>query len=317
MRRIIGILLGASLLISGCGAFRRAPEKAGEQDKTAEASIAAAETGGNDQRGKGDPGKEFSESPDQIIYEQDGAFLYYMDQIAAGPYQFIESVHNSEYDPASGRRFIADNGLIGYMSFDGSEIICEPVFTEAEELETYGTRVSEGDGYYYIDDDGTRITRNYKDGSPHFEHQGSYCRVMLEDGSWGVIDSKDNLLFSGYEMINPLPDVSICGSGIKKDGTAAIFYLGEVLQIDPPERVLEGMTGIGEFDLTYDAYAVVTAADGRKGLVDGHGEIVLPPEYSEVEIQWYQRMDKDKSYPLQYLVKCHKEDGSWEVFLNP
>ena len=54
--------------------------------------------------------------------------------------------------------------------------------------------------------------------------QGLYCRVQEEDGTWGIINREDEMIFSGAEMIEDLPMVTCLGSAIV-DGKAVLFEL--------------------------------------------------------------------------------------------
>lgn len=93
-------------------------------------------------------------------------------------------------------RYEDENGMLGYLAPDGSELT-SAIFVEASEMSDGKARVRESSGgVYYINSSFERISDDYTDGF-EYESQGSFARVQLENGTWGIIDWKGNLVFEG------------------------------------------------------------------------------------------------------------------------
>ena len=136
----------------------------------------------------------------QFEYTPLGTIYHAPAGVDAGPFKYLYT--DEFYFPwETVARYIGDNGKYGYLNKDGS-LLTEPIFIEAAEFEDGTARVREETGkVYYINEEGKRITRDYQDGSLTFEMQGLYCRVQEEDGTWGIINREDEMIFSGAEMI--------------------------------------------------------------------------------------------------------------------
>ena len=63
--------------------------------------------------------------------------------------------------------------------------------------------------------------------------QGLYCRVQEGDGTWGIINREDEMIFSDAEMMEDLQMVTCLGSAIV-DGRAVLF---ELLPFEEDEEI--------------------------------------------------------------------------------
>lgn len=182
-------------------------------------------------------------------------------------------------------RYIGDNGKYGYLKKDGN-LLTDPIFIEATEFEDGTARVREESGkIFYINEDGKRITKDYQDGSSNFEMQGLYCRVQEAGGTWGIINRKDEMIFSGAEMIENLPVVTCLGSAIL-DGNAVLF---ELLPFEDDEevRIIASYDSFVRISYVYSGeFAYVWTADNLMGVVDYNGNLIVPTVYQEIECEY-------------------------------
>lgn len=207
-------------------------------------------------------------------------------------------------------RYIGENGLFGYLLADGTQLT-EPVYTEASAFQDEKAKVKEATtGIYYINEEGKRCTEEYADGFD-FEHQGSCARVQLADGTWGIIERSGELVFEGADFIHPLPDVFVIGSCIM-DGKAVLFEIDQTYEIKIIKK-FEEFTTIKE--PCGDTFAIVGTEDGKYGVVDWQGELIIPAEYLSIEyeirMKAYTGLQKDE---VEFL--CRKSDGSYQIILK-
>lgn len=184
-------------------------------------------------------------------------------------------------------RYIGDNGKYGYINKDGS-LLTEPIFINAAEFEDGTARVQEEVGkVYYINDEGERITRDYQDGSLTFEMQGSYCRVQEFDGTWGIINREDEMIFSGAEIIEELPMVTCLGSAVV-DGKAVLFELFPFEQSEEEIKIIANYDSFVKISYVYGGeFAFVWTKDNLMGVVNYKGEVIIPAIYPEIEFEYY------------------------------
>lgn len=202
-------------------------------------------------------------------------------------------------------RYIGDNGKYGYINKDGS-LLTDPIFIEATEFEDGTARVREESGkIFYINEEGKRITKDYQDGSSNYEMQGLYCRVQEEDGTWGIINRKDEMIFSGAEMIEDLPMVTCLGSAIV-DGNAVLFELLPFEQSEEEIRIIASYDSFVNISYVYSGeFAFVWTTDNLMGVVDYKGDLIVPAEYREIE---YDYLGDDHSINTVVFL-AHDENG--------
>lgn len=167
-----------------------------------------------------------------------------------------------------------------------------------------GSKKSRGK-IFYINEDGKRITKDYQDGSSNFEMQGLYCRVQEADGTWGIINRKDELIFSGAEKIEDLPMVTCLGSAIV-DGNAVLFELLPLEDDEEEIRIIASYDSFVNISYVYSGeFAFVWTADNLVGVVDYNGDLIIPAVYQEIE---YDYLGDDHSMNTLVFL-AHDEKG--------
>lgn len=229
--------------------------------------------------------KNEEESEDiRFEYTSVGIVYHSPSGVDAGPFQYLYA-YDFYHSWDTTARYIGDNGLYGYIKKDGS-LLTEPIFLEASEFEDGTAKVSQEDGkIYYIDEEAERITKDYCDGSLGFEMQGSFARVQMEDGTWGIINRKDELILSGADSIEELPMVTCLGSAVI-DGKAVLF---ELLPFEEDEeiRIIARYDSFVKISYVhYGMFAFVWSEDGLMGVVDGYGDVIVPTEYQDIDYEF-------------------------------
>lgn len=218
------------------------------------------------------------------------------------------------YDDSRIFYYIDMNGLIGYGKVQNTEIsiISKGIYSNASRMVDGSACVKECEEYYYIDRAGKRFTvGQYLNAYPFSESQGCYARVQKMDGSWSVINRKEEEVLSGFESIDELSYCTYIGTGIR-DGKVVIFTLEQNEEQQPCIiRELEEFTKVVRH-VGID-YIVVMSNDGKQGVVDiWNGEIIVPANYED--IQWgYMDIGEKKSMEVVWF-QCQKADGSYDVY---
>lgn len=210
-------------------------------------------------------------------------------------------------------RYVDENGLIGFAKVEDTgtvTVLCEGTFSEAGMMSDGSACVAEGDDLYYIDDTGKRFTTGtYLETYPFEESQGVYARVKKTDGSWSVINRREEEVLSGFGMINELPYVTALGTGIR-DGKAVVFSLEPAENLSA--RILFEFEEYTEISAPYSAgeLAFVTSREGRQGVIRlWDGSVVVPAEYEEIQ-HMYTGAESDEE---QMCFLCRKTDGTYDV----
>lgn len=217
-------------------------------------------------------------------YTDVGTFYHSPSGVVEGPFQYLYTDEfYFSWDTIA--RYIGDNGRYGYLNKDGS-LITEPIFLEAAEFQDGSARVCQEEGkIYYIDENATRITKDYCDGSLTFEMQGEFARVQTADGTWGIINRKDEMILSGADSIEELPMVTCLGSAVI-DGKAVLFEL-DPFDGEEEIRIIAYYDAFAKISYVYcGEFAFVWTEDGKKGVVDYKGDIIVPAEYQDIEFEY-------------------------------
>ena len=229
--------------------------------------------------------KSEEESEDERFeYTDIGIFYHSPSGVVAGPFQYLYTDELCfSWDTIA--RYIGDNGLYGYLNKDGS-LITEPIFLEATEFQDGTARVcQENNKIYYIDENASRITRDYYDGSLAFEMQGEFARVQTDDGTWGVINRRDEMILSGADSIEELPMVT-CLGGAVIDGKAVLFEL-DPFAGEEEIRIISHYDAFVKISYVYcGEFAFVWTEDGQMGVVDFKGDIIVPAEYQDIKYEY-------------------------------
>lgn len=222
------------------------------------------------------------ESGDNRFEYTDAGTIYHSPSgVDAGPFKYLYTDEfYFSWDTIA--RYVGDNGKYGYLNKDGS-LLTEPIFIEASEFQDGTSRVSQENGkIYYIDKKATRITKDYQDGALNFEMQGAFCRVQTEDGKWGIINRKDEMILSSADSIEELPMVTCLGSAVINEN-AVMFKL---MPFDSNEEIKI----IARYDsfvkisyVHYGEFAFVWTEDDLMGVIDYNGDIIVPAVYKNIE----------------------------------
>lgn len=264
----------------------------------------AAENVGEDEK----PESDFTR---KIRYIGDGVYLLDdKDEVICGPYKSIEIEDINMYGKIC--RFIGNNGRIGYLSSVDGEVVISPQFVQASEMAGGIAFVRDEKEGYYINDKGEHITNNeYLYGYPFSELQGLCARVQMLDGSFAIIDRKENILLKGCEMIHELPGALTYGSAVK-DGRAILFEftLGEEIQLD----IIKQYEEYCDISKVYmEGFAIVENGQGLKGAVCVlNGEVIIPAEYISLEIEYLQTEEVGKEI---VLFKLKNKNERYENFI--
>lgn len=246
------------------------------------------------------PVYQMEETEKRFEYTDSGIFYHSQSGMEAGPFQYLyEDDFNTSSDGIA--RYVGENGKFGYLKEDGS-FLTDPIFTEAAQFWNGTARVQEEQGIYYIDTEANRITKDYQDGSPAFEYQGSYCRVQADDGTWGIINREDEMIFSGADTIEELPLVTCLGSAVA-DGKAVLFRLGLDEEGEEFQIVASYDSYVKISEVHNGRVAFVWTEDGRMGAVDYTGKVIVPAEYQKVELKYI-----EEDYALNRLIFLAYDD---------
>ena len=240
----------------------------------------------------------------QFEYTPFGTIYHAPTGTDAGPFKYLYT-DEFYFSWETVARYIGDNGKYGYIKKDGS-LLTDPVFMDATEFEDGTARVQEESGkIFYINEDGKRITKDYQDGSSNFEMQGLYCRVQEADGTWGIINRKDELIFSGAAKIEDLPMVTCLGGAIV-DGNAVLFELLPLEDDEEEIRIIASYDSFVNISYVYSGeFAFVWTADNLVGVVDYNGDLIVPAVYQEIE---YDYLGDDHSMDTLVFL-AHDEKG--------
>ena len=216
-------------------------------------------------------------------YTAAGTFYHSPSGIAAGPFQYLYT-DELYYSWDTIARYIGNNGLYGYLKKDGS-LLTEPIYLEAAKFRDGTAKVCQEEGkIYYIDENAERITRDYCDGPSSYEMQGEYARVQADDGTWGIINKKDEMILSGADSIEELPMATCLGSAVI-DGKAVLFALDPFGEAGI--RIIARYDSFVKISCVYSGeFAFVWTEDGKEGVVDYKGDIIVPAEYQGIEFDY-------------------------------
>lgn len=217
-----------------------------------------------------------------VEYTDAGTLYHSPSGVDAGPFRYI---YTDEFSWETSARYIGDNGKYGYLNKDGS-LLTEPIFIEAAKFQDGTAKVCQEDGkIYYIAKNAERITKDYQDGSSAFEMQGEFCRVQTENGKWGIINRKDEMILSEADSIEELPLVTCFGSAVI-DGKAVLFELNP-FDGDEEIRIIARYDSFVKISHVYSGvFAFVWTEDGLMGVVDYKGDIIVPAEYQSIKFEY-------------------------------
>lgn len=145
--------------------------------------------------------------------------------------------------------------------------------------------------------------------------QGTFARVQTEDGKWGIINQKDEMIMSRADLIEELPMVTCLGSAVI-DGKAVLFEL-DPFEGDDEIRIIARYDSFVKISYVHcGMFAFVWTEDGLMGVVDGYGDVIVPAEYQNIEFEFIRddfTMDNlmfiaQDSEGLTHVIKAKGED---------
>ena len=242
---------------------------------------------------------------DNKFYVKDGN-----DSVLAGPFDWIEA---DTSNGAKGVHRYFENGLYGYIKVESGDVrkITEAEFIQATPMHEYSALVkrNEAEGWFYINTDGESFLNTfYQDANP-FERQFSFARVDKEgDGLYELIDSDGNILLNDCDKIS---EIDIRGFDSMNDYFSAIKNGKPFIWKDASGNI----EVIKEFDfddidsVENGGWAIVRK-DGKYGVVDINGDIIVPVNYRQIDSDWMQLTD-DRD---DYVFLAESESGVTDVY---
>lgn len=253
--------------------------------------------------------EEVDDGHREIQYTLEGAYLVdSRGEALCGPYKMIYEDSYSEYC-----RFLGANGRMGYLSKTDGKVVIPPKFIRATSMYEGPALVSEcaDEGIYYISETGERLTRNYSDGYPFSESQGQFARVKLPDGTWGIINRRDEIL-ANFEFMNPLPCVYTIGSAINNNGNAVLYQL-------PAEgseefKEIQELPQFCEISEVYmGEFAKVKNREGYYGVIHWNGAILLEDKYKAID---WEVLDIDENIGSDvWMFIVQEKDNTYDTVM--
>lgn len=159
------------------------------------------------------------------------------------------------YDFRHGYAEVSTGDLYGLIDYDGNVVVP----AEYEEVATS----------YYLPVDENGDTSGY--------NANGYFAV-IKDGKLGYVTAGGNV------TCEPKYSKDL----MENNGASALFADMEgntrILAADGVETVLEGYDGVSAMYYGSGMYYEVTDADYNKGMIDWHGQVIFPCEYSDIEL---------------------------------
>lgn len=295
---IISGLMAGVILIILCGCNE-------EKDYVVEAETSSANYYYSLQKTSDD----YENKMDKYYYENGGngerLYLKSDNSLVIGPvkYIYLQDLELNEIF-----RIIDNNGLIGYVSVDGTRIT-ESKFVSATELKSGIALVREqgSDRFYYINSDGESLGKTYADATMYGEQ---FATVKPEkDSKWQLINEEQEVLYTADE-INEVPEIFIHTTAVDENKSYIIGLdngYGEVMSEFPFPKISE---------LYYDEVAIVEDYNANKGLVSIDGQLIIPAEYKEITVLL---TDAEESRFLgdRLYCLCEKHEGGYDtIYLN-
>lgn len=244
-----------------------------------------------------------SENGTRIVYDNDGAYLINGKKVLSDTYAAIEKDPFSDYC-----RVINKDGLIGFIAKEDGRIVIKPQYTDASPMSNQSSCVSEGNGFYFISENGERMTENYEDAYP-WERQGTLARVKNSDG-WAVIDRKGTILFDRCESIDSLPVICSAGTAVR-DGHVLLLQYSDGSDETASVQLVKEFEEFLEVSQVYnDQFAVVIGKNGF-GAIGFNGDIIMPAVYKDLD--WDSYKIPDEVFKKEIVFKGKKKNGRLDV----
>ena len=196
----------------------------------------------------------------------------------------VRSTYTTDLIPAEGLVTFRDNGQTGLMDADGN-VVMQPSFYSIYDFNEEGyAEVYTGTYYGLIDSTGAvvipaeyeDINRNYNSGSSRYNNHGYFC--VEKDGKLGYVTA------GGVVSCEPTYPESV----LDNNGASATYTDLEgkdhILAGDGVDTVLESYDYMYVADNTQGVFYRVRNLEGKYGLIDFHGNVVIPFEYTSLDM---------------------------------
>lgn len=240
--------------------------------------------------------------PQRVIYDDEGAWLVDNEGFRiAGPYEYIEDA-----DWLTTLRYIDSNGLFGYIRNDGT-LITPGLFTEASDMNQGIALVRKNEsGVYYINAQGERITQYFEYGV-ELSGTSSFARAKTFDGKIALIDVNGDIVFEA-DYIPDLATGSHVGSAVD-NGKALLF---DLKRNDNGKYTIKCVLEYVDISMVYRGkYAIVSDPDGKKGVIDAEGKVLIPAAYDNIESETVYGENTGKEI---IIFKLYSEASGYETF---
>ena len=241
--------------------------------------------------------------PQRVVYDDEGAWLVDNEGFRiAGPYSYIEDA-----DWLSILRYVDNNGLFGYIRNDGT-VITPGLFTEASDMNQGIALVRKNEsGVFYINSKGERITQYFEYGI-ELSGTSSFARAKTFDGKIALIDVSGDIVFEA-DYIADLATGSHVGSAVN-DGKALLFDLNR--DGDGKYTIKCVLDQFVDISMVYRGkYAIVSDPDGKKGVIDAEGKVLIPAAYDNIESETVYGENTGKEI---IIFKLYSEASGYETF---
>ena len=196
----------------------------------------------------------------------------------------VRSTYDTELVPSQGLETFRDNGQYGLKDADGN-VVMEPSFYSIYDFEEEGyAKVYTGTYYGLIDETGAvvvpaeyeNIKRAYSSGGSKYNNHGYFC--VEKDGKLGYVTA------GGAVSCEPTYPESV----LDNNGASATYTDLEgkqhILAGDGVDTVLDSYDYLYAADNTSGVFYRVRNSDSKYGLLDFHGNVVMPCEYSGLDM---------------------------------
>ena len=197
----------------------------------------------------------------------------------------VDYVWDEDLIPAQGLQTYYDNGQYGLKDAEGN-VVMEPAFRTIYNFDGGYAEVSTGEKSGLIDEAGNvivpaiydKVNRGYNtpEGTSRHNNAGYFC--VVQDGKLGYV------IAGGTVSCEP----KYSADALDNNGASAIYTDVEgkthIIAGDGVESVIEGYEYMYPADNASGVFYRVRNADRQYGLIDFHGNAVLPCQYEGVEM---------------------------------
>lgn len=309
--KIILLTLSAAAALSACGNGKKAGNMGAEQKASGQMTVLESLQAEKEQKEKSVKERSravITTSKGDVLIDGNGRQI-------SGWYPRIYGEDLSPYGEHI--RFQQADGVFGYLSSRTGEELIPARFLSASSMSQTALVSEDGSRSYYIKKSGERLSEDSFPEAYPFEFQDTYGRVMDDNGLWGIINKKGEIVLDhAYEKIHELPVVHTYTTGVNAEGQAVILRFDFEAAEEMEVTVLEEYGDIGEAQWG-DSFAMVTGRDGKTGVVDMNGAIILEPVYEDVtytRLCMWQDSAAEISDREEYIFSAKAANGKYGAF---